>query len=72
MRSTWKRPLTSLSNNRNSALLSGLEDQQIKLISNMPEDLLSAEKSIKADLETTKMDLYYEKSAESPNKEFSV
>lgn len=56
--------------NRNSALLSGLEDQQIKLISNMPEDLLSAEKSIKADLETTKMDLYYEKSAESPDKEF--
>ena len=56
--------------NRNTTLLHGLQDIQSKLILDLPEEILQLEESYKRQLERVKMDLYYEKSAERPDKEF--
>ncbi len=56
--------------NRNTTLLEGLQDFKFKLFGNIPKDLLAFETEIKHNLELTKIDLYYEKTAKSPDKEF--
>jgi len=56
--------------NRNITLLEGLQDSKYKLFSEIPVDLLDFEAKTKQDLELTKIDLYYEKTAKSPDKEF--
>ncbi len=56
--------------NRNSTLLSGLRDIQNRMISELAEKELLHEKELRSQLEKVKMDLYYEKSAENPEKEF--
>lgn len=56
--------------NRSSTLLSGLRDIQNRMISEMDETELQFEKGLRTKLEKVKMDLYYEKSAENPDKEF--
>lgn len=56
--------------NRNTTLLQGLQDIQHKMYGDLPDPVLKIEKSIKSQLERVKMDLYYEQSAESPDKEF--
>lgn len=55
--------------NRNTSLLNGLQDVKYKLYSEIPFDKLEFENKIKKELERVKMDLYYEKTADSPNKE---
>ncbi len=56
--------------NRNTTLLEGLQDIKYKLYSDLPEDLLEYESQIKQDLAKVNMDLYYEKTASKPDKEF--
>ena len=55
--------------NRNTTLLGGLQEIRNKLLSDLPEDLIDFEKGVKSELEKVKMDLYYEKSAQNPDKE---
>lgn len=56
--------------NRNTTLLSGLQDIRSKINLEIPEDILELEESYRARLERVKMDLFYEKSAQSPDKEY--
>jgi len=56
--------------NRNSTLLSGLQDIKNRMISELDEVELQKKKELRSELEKVKMDLYYEQSAESPDKEF--
>ncbi|RLD85832.1 MAG: hypothetical protein DRJ07_02255 [Bacteroidetes bacterium] len=56
--------------NRNTTLLEGLQDTKFKLYSGIPKKLLEKEKGIKQALERVKIDLYYEKIASDPDKEF--
>lgn len=56
--------------NRNITLLEGLQDYKFKLFGDIPKELLDYETKIKQDLELTKIDLYYEKIANFPDKEF--
>jgi len=56
--------------NRNSTLLSGLRDIKNRMISELDEAELQIEKELRSELEKVKMDLYYEQSAENPDKEF--
>lgn len=56
--------------NRNSTLLSGLRDIKNRMISELDEAELQIEKEFRSALEKVKMDLYYEQSAENPDKEF--
>ena len=56
--------------NRNTTLLEGLQDLKYKLFGDVPSELLGQENKIKQDLELAKLDLYYEKSAQAPDKEF--
>ena len=56
--------------NRNSTLLSGLRDIQNRMISELDEEELQVEKDLRSELEKVKMDLYYEQSAENPDKVF--
>ena len=56
--------------NRNTTLLEGLQDSKYKLFGNIPIDLLELENKVKQNLELVKLDLYYEKSAQAPDKEF--
>ncbi|NOQ91711.1 MAG: CHAT domain-containing protein, partial [Flavobacteriaceae bacterium] len=56
--------------NRNTTLLEGLQDSKFKLFGDISKDLLAFETEIKQGLELTKIDLYYEKTARSPDKEF--
>jgi CHAT domain-containing protein len=56
--------------NRNSTLLSGLRDIKNRMISELDEAELQIEKEFRSELEKVKMDLYYEQSAENPDKEF--
>ncbi len=56
--------------NRNTTLLEGLQDSKYKLFGDIPNELLEQENKIKRDLELVKLDLYYEKSAQAPDKEF--
>ena len=56
--------------NRNSTLLTGLKDIQNRMLTDLPEKELNAEKKLRGDLEKVKMDLYYEKSEQNPDKEF--
>jgi CHAT domain-containing protein/tetratricopeptide (TPR) repeat protein len=56
--------------NRNSTLLSGLRDIQNRMISELGQEELLYEKELRSQLEKVKMDLYYEKSAMNPEKEF--
>ena len=55
--------------NRNTSLLNGLQDIKYKLHSEIPLDRLEFENNTKKDLDRVKMDLYYEKTADNPNKE---
>jgi len=54
--------------NRNTTLLEGLQDSKYKLFGDIPKDLIDLEKNIKQDLELVKLNLYYEKTATTPNK----
>ncbi len=54
--------------NRNTVLLSGLQDNKYKLYANIPEELLSYEKNIEKTLSKVKTDLYYEKKSPNPDK----
>jgi CHAT domain-containing protein len=56
--------------NRNTILLSGLQDNKFKIYANIPPGLLSREKELEKKLSKVKMDLYYEKKSSSPDKEF--
>ncbi|MCF6223729.1 MAG: CHAT domain-containing protein [Flavobacteriaceae bacterium] len=56
--------------NRNTTLLKGLQDTQYKLYGDIPKDLIAHEKNVKQDLELVKLDLYYEKTAKTPDKIF--
>ncbi|MEN8185798.1 MAG: CHAT domain-containing tetratricopeptide repeat protein [Bacteroidota bacterium] len=56
--------------NRNTTLLEGLQDIKYKLYSDIPEEMLEKERQIKQDLAKINMDLYYEKTASNPDKEF--
>ncbi len=56
--------------NRNTTLLEGLQDIKYKLYSGIPSDLLEFEKQTKQNLERVKLDLYYEKTANNPDKVF--
>lgn len=56
--------------NRNITLLEGLQDSKYKLYADIPKDQLDFEAKIKQDLELTKIDLHYEKTAKSPDKNF--
>lgn len=55
--------------NRNTTLLSGLQDNKYKLYANIPPELLSHEKELKKKLARVKMDIYYEKQEDEPDKE---
>jgi len=55
--------------NRNTSLLNGLQDIKYKLHSEIPLDRLEFENSTKKELDRVKMDLYYEKTADNPDKE---
>lgn len=55
--------------NRNTSLLNGLHDIKYKLFSEIPEKSLSFENQIRKELERVKMDLFYEKTANNPDKE---
>lgn len=55
--------------NRNTSLLNGLQDVKYKLHSEIPSGRLEFENNTKKELERVKMDLYYEKTADNPNKE---
>lgn len=54
--------------NRNTTLLKGLEDIKFKLYAEIPEAHLDNERKVKKELEKVKMDLFYEKSSEKPDK----
>jgi len=55
--------------NRNSTLLEGLQDSKFKLFGAVPKNLMYIETQLKQELERVKMNLYYEKGSENPNKE---
>ena len=56
--------------NRNTALLQGLQESRLRAHGQVPEELSQLEQRTKKELEKTKMDLYYEKQAEKPDKYF--
>ena len=56
--------------NRSTTLLEGLQDTKFKLLSGIPKELLEKEKEIKQSLDRIKLDLYYEKKASNPDKDF--
>ncbi len=56
--------------NRNTALLQGLQESRLLAFGQFPEEISKLEKNTKSELEKTKMDLYYEKQAEQPDKEY--
>ena len=56
--------------NRNTTLLSGLQENKFKLYSNIPPELLLLEKDLEKKLSGVKMDLYYEKQNTDPDKDF--
>jgi CHAT domain-containing protein/tetratricopeptide (TPR) repeat protein len=55
--------------NRNTSLLNGLQDIKYKLFSDIPEKSLVFENQTRKELERVKMDLFYEKTANNPDKE---
>jgi len=55
--------------NRSTSLLNGLQDIKYKLYSEIPLERLEFENKIKKELDRVKMDLYYEKTSDNPNKE---
>lgn len=56
--------------NRNSTLLSGLRDIQNRMVSELDQEEIHLERELRGELEKVKMDLYYEQSAEKPDKKF--
>ncbi len=56
--------------NRATTLLEGVQDTKFKLYSGIPKVLLDKEKKIKQDLDRVRLDLYYEKKASTPDKEY--
>ncbi len=56
--------------NRSTTLLEGMQDTKFKLYSGIPKGLLEKEKEINQSLERVKLDLYYEKKATNPDKDY--
>ncbi len=56
--------------NRNTALLKGLQGVKYRAYSDIPQDKLDLEHSTKKALEKVKMDIFFEKSASGPDKEY--
>lgn len=56
--------------NRNTTLLKGLQGIKYMAFSDIPEEKQQVEQSVKKDLERVKMDLFFEKSASKPDKEY--
>lgn len=54
--------------NRNTSLLEGIQNEQLKKYSNIPTDLLTLERRIKQKLAQVKLDLYYEQTSSDPDK----
>ena len=56
--------------NRNTSLLRGLQGIAYRAYSDIPEEKLALENSTKKELEKVKMDIFFEKSASDPDKEY--
>lgn len=56
--------------NRNTTLLKGLQGMKFRAYGEISEDKLEEEKTTKKALEKVKMDIFYEKNANKPDKEF--
>lgn len=56
--------------NRNTTLLKGLQGIKYRAYGEIPQDKLAVEKSTKEALEKVKMDIFFEKSASKPDKEY--
>ena len=56
--------------NRNTILLSGLQESKFKLYADIPAELLLMEKDLEKKLSRVKTDLYYEKQNPVPDKDF--
>lgn len=56
--------------NRSTVLLEGMQDSKFKLYSGIPEKSILKEKEINQSLERVKLDLYYEKKASNPDKDY--
>lgn len=54
--------------NRNTTLLNGIQGIKFRAYGDIPQEKLDFEQSTLKDLEKVKMDLYYEKSADNPDK----
>ena len=54
--------------NRNTSLLEGIRNEQFKKNADIPTELLSFEKKVKQELARVKLDLYYEKTSNNPDK----
>ena len=56
--------------NRNTTLLRGLQGIKFMSFSDIPKEKQEMERSVKKELERVKMDLYFEKTASNPDKEY--
>ena len=56
--------------NRNTVLLTGLQENKFKLYANIPQELISLEKGLRKKLSKVKTDLHYEKENDDPDKVF--
>lgn len=56
--------------NRNTTLLNGIQGIKFRAYGDIPQDKLDFEQSTIKDLERVKMDIYFEKSSDAPDKKF--